>query len=71
MKIQDEQVKGDINLIWTQWCEILHKKEQQEADHPNIDPHPSHGVEGVTLSSPSSVMSVASPACVTLSGGIL
>ena len=60
-KIQDEQVKKDVELIWEQWSKILHEKEQQEANHPYINP----------LSSPPSEMSVASPACVTLSGGIL
>ena len=64
-KIQDKQLKKNIDLIWKQWSEILYKKEQQEANHSYINPQPSPSVEEVTLSSPPSVMSVASP--VTLS----
>ena len=31
-KIQEEQVKKDIDLIWAQWSRILYEKEQQEAN---------------------------------------
>ena len=58
-KIQEEQVKKDIDLIWAQWSGIPYKKKQQEANHPNTDPQPSH--DGEEVSSPPSVKSVASP----------